>query len=113
MSYCRWTDVGGSVSDLYAYEAAGPQWTVHVASSRISERGSRSGVLPRAVPIGLPFDGQSFTDPSLDAFRARIVQLRDAGYRVPDYVLAQIDEEMSRPDERPARPVSRETGGGE
>jgi hypothetical protein len=46
------------------------------------------------VPIGLAFDGQSFNDPTLSEFRARIVQLRDAGYRVPADVLERIDAEI-------------------
>lgn len=97
MSYCTWTG-GGAVSDVYAYravDAVGPHWVTHVANSRLGERGVTAGLMPRMTPIGGPHDGETFSDPSLDAFRERLVALRADGYRVPDSALARIDQEIA------------------
>lgn len=98
MSYCRWTDKGGR-SDIYCYADVLGGWTTHVASSRVVAGGTQSGVLPRARPIGLPHDGQTFRDPTLEAFRIRVADLRHEGYRVPPYVLERIDEEIASGDD--------------
>lgn len=45
--------------------------------------------------IGLPYDGQSFNDPTLEDFKERLIHLRAAGYRFPDDVLADVDEEIA------------------
>lgn len=44
--------------------------------------------------IGLPYDGETFNDPTLEIFRDRLLELRTIGYRFPDYVLTAIEEEM-------------------
>lgn len=72
MSYCRWSDC-----DIYAYESA-DGYCIHVAGN-----------------VGLANDGESFLLGDLDSFRAKMVELREAGYDVPDYALAAIDSEIA------------------
>lgn len=47
------------------------------------------------VPIGFPHDGETFNDTTLADFHARLLMLRRAGYRFPDSVLAEVNEEMN------------------
>jgi len=49
----------------------------------------------RPTPIGLPFDGQTFNDPTLETFRERLILLRSVGYRFPDEVIEAVDEEIA------------------
>lgn len=65
MSYCRWT----SQCDLYCYKHVDGTWTTHV-------------------------DDKTFKDFSLADFKARLLSLREEGYRFPDYALERIDDEM-------------------
>jgi hypothetical protein len=46
-------------------------------------------------PLGLPYDGQSFNDSTLEDFKARLIHLREVGYRFPDDVLTDVDEEIA------------------
>lgn len=113
MSYCRWSSDNGK-SDLYCYESASG-FVTHVAGNKpvgdapempdiractIDEYNAagqrRSDFLENCErrPIGLAHDGETFTDPDLEAFRERIVGLSAMGYHVPSYVLPKIDEEM-------------------
>jgi hypothetical protein len=46
-------------------------------------------------PIGLPHDGETFHDPDLEAFLARLLGLARLGYRFPDYVVEAVREEIS------------------
>ena len=46
------------------------------------------------VDIGLPMDGKSFNDPTLEDLRYRVLTLIDMGYRVPPGVLERIEEEI-------------------
>lgn len=45
--------------------------------------------------IGLPFDGQSFNDDGPAEMRARLVELRALGYRIPDYVFDDLAKEAA------------------
>jgi hypothetical protein len=45
--------------------------------------------------IGLPEDGKYYTDGTLEEFQERIQWLITLGYKVPDYVLKEIKEEMN------------------
>ncbi|HEX3862744.1 MAG TPA: hypothetical protein VHY35_13720 [Stellaceae bacterium] len=122
MSYCRWSSDDWRC-DLYCYEDVSGGWTTHVANLR------RVGNIPKVdwnllstdvrkfnrqyaaqrasldkmelVNIGLPHDGETFHDYSLEDFRDRITMLRDAGYSCPDYVLEEIDEEIQERDATP------------
>jgi len=116
MSYCRFSS-DNFLCELYCYADTSGGWTTHVAANRVagfiplldeSLLDTNPGayavqlqaqcdfvIAADRVPIGLPYDGETFYDQTLEAFRARIVTLREAGYRCPDYVLAQIDAELA------------------
>jgi hypothetical protein len=122
MSYCRWSS-DDYRCDLYCYEDASGGWTTHVARSRyVGERPHPdwSGLIGRVcdparvalfweqhtalsdwlataerVPIGLPHAGATFNDPTPQAFRDRLIALRELGYHFPDYVLEKIDQEIA------------------
>ena len=49
-------------------------------------------------PIGLSFDGQSFTLETLDDFKDKLLELRKEGYNFPDYVFEDIENEKSQID---------------
>lgn len=46
-------------------------------------------------PIGLKYDGESFTCETLEKFKDTLLMLRAEGYIFPDYVLDDIDYEMN------------------
>lgn len=118
MSYCRWSS-DQYQCDVYAYDT-GPLIIIHVASNRyvladgdtlpeevniadaspeeyLAYNRELSDVLSRAdlVPIGLPFDGESFTEAGPAAAYERLVSLREAGYRVTQSALDALAEEAS------------------
>lgn len=76
MSYCRWSN-----SDIYAYESD-TGYCIHVSGN-----------------VGLPQDGQHYLLDDLESFRAKMIELRKAGYRIPDYVFTAIDAERAHGDE--------------
>ena len=77
LSYCGWSET----CDLCCFSDGDSSWTTHVVHTR------------RA--IGLPFDGETFNDTTLYGFLARLITLRDTGYRFPDDVLERIDREIA------------------
>jgi hypothetical protein len=121
MSYCRWSSLNW-MCDLYCYEDVSGGWTTHVATSRRvrepvpNEDRARADFMADKItakemtrihgeamddlrtislePIGLAYDGETFNDPTLEAFRDRIVMLADAGYIVPEWLISDIEEEM-------------------
>lgn len=119
MSYCRWSSDNWRC-DLYCYEDCGGGWTTHVAGNRLvgeipEARMPRPGAtdadwqtygeahsaqmkwLDTATrePIGLPHDGESFNDSTLAEFKDRLLSLRAIGYRFPDYVLDEVEQELT------------------
>lgn len=124
MSYCRWSS-DDFMCDLYCYADVSGGWTTHVAARRRARKPEvaspytleammlaqrdpeawsalytayhRELAAIHADPIGLPHDGESFNDATLEDFRARVVMLRDAGYNVPAYVIDEIDAEIADP----------------
>lgn len=115
MSYCRWS-TDNFECDIYAYEDVNGGYTLHVASSRfaskipdaslslkdigkpgwLEQHKGRQAVIDASplVAIGGEYDGLTFNEPDLDSFRSRLLQLREAGYAFPDYVLEVIEEEI-------------------
>lgn len=123
MSYCRWSSQDFSC-DVYAYEHVAGGWTIHLAGNRVvgdippvpafppqgcsqdevaawaKEYATASAVRhsflmgAERVDIDLPHAGESFDCQSLEEFRAKMLELREIGYRFPDSVFDQIDEEM-------------------
>ena len=119
MSYCRWS-TDDFKCDLYCY-CSDRGYETHVATRRRSyitppppfvawrhgednaawfERhrvisDMEEGRDYTLEPIGLPCDGQSFTDDSLEEFLARVRSLRAMGYACPDELEAEIEAEIT------------------
>lgn len=118
MSYCRWSS-DQHKSDVYVYDS-GPFIVTHVACNKrvLAEGDERpepvsildagpeaylaytrelEAVLSRAelVPIGLPFDGESFTDPTPAEAAIRLKELRSLGYYVPQFAIDTLLEDAS------------------
>lgn len=119
MSYCRWSSDNWRCP-LYCYADAGGGWTTHVAGNKpigvpeIPPFPYREGEEAKLAEwtaaykaqmeflktaerrdIELPYAGETFNDPTLEAFRDRLLALRAVGYDVPDYVLERVEEEMA------------------
>lgn len=114
MSYCRWSSMNWKC-DLYCYGSSAG-YEIHVGGNRIV------GDVPHQVEwfqgisddefskrhrenmafledadrksIGLQFDGQSYTLSTLEDFKDKLLELREAGYIFPDHLLEEIDEEI-------------------
>lgn len=114
MSYCRWSS-DNFASDVYVYEYVHGGFNIHVAGNRIVgnvpplpnilEVGNDEFVAAhrrqmdfvrsaKHAPIGLPHDGETFNEPDIPATIARLLELRAAGYIVPEYALEALREEM-------------------
>ena len=114
MSYCRWSS-DDFQCDVYVYESA-DGWVTHVASNRavfaapvppmadcmdveavISRHLVVSEMLDDATrkPIGLPHDGESFTDMTAGECADRLESLRELGYVVPQYAIDELREDAA------------------
>ena len=122
MSYCRWSSDDWQC-DLYCYEDVSGGWTTHIAG-RKPIGVPRESPFPVDVPehekeaaikawvdshnaamkfletaeyrdITLPHAGDTFNDPTLEAFKERLLYLRSLGYRFPDYVLETVEQEIA------------------
>lgn len=123
MSYCRWSSEDFSC-DVYCYADCSGGYTTHVAGNRAvgeipktppwpprdadkatvekwaqesAEAHERQGEFLETCerqPIGLPHDSATFNDPDLSSFLARLEGLKALGYNVPDWVIANVREEM-------------------
>lgn len=115
MSYCRWSS-DDYQCDVYCYESdAG--YVIHVAKYRYTFTGplppplvsDSALVVPevrfardeavRALlsdeksPIGLAHDGETFVEQSALEAHGRLLVLREAGYRVPDFAIDKLERE--------------------
>lgn len=111
MSYCRWS-TDDFQCDLYVYADVSGGWTIHVAGNRpvykeplpppipftaetIRPWMERDQIIHRMleqaerVPIGLPYDGQSFND-DRDGTVATLRMLKEAGYQFPHDIIDEI-----------------------
>jgi len=112
MSYCRWSSDNWKC-DLYCYEGS-DGFVTHIANRKLVKEaplvpdllttdnetwskahGSQMDFLKYAKrkDIGLPYDGQTFVDESLEDFLERVKHLKETGYCVPDYVIKSIEDE--------------------
>ena len=132
MSYCRWSSDNWRC-DLYCYEDVSGGWTTHVAGRKrvgeipddrfadfiaktisVEEYSALHVAQLEAVgkcelvDIGLPHDGETFNDPTLEDFRERVIYLRGLGYSCPDYVIEAIDQEIA--DRRAPQEPPKENG---
>lgn len=114
MSYCR-TSSDGWNCDLYCYPSCDGTYVTHVACKRIVgdvpeinwfsddpiERDEayrkREVFLQNAERqnIGLPCDGQSFVDETLEGLIATVKELKAMGYRVPDRAIERMEKELN------------------
>ena len=114
MSYCRWSSDNWRCA-VYCYESD-RGYETHVAANKavgeippeppFSEI-DRPDWLARhkAVlawlrdaerqPIGLSRDGESYLDPDLPSFLARLESLKAEGYNVPQFVIDDVRQELS------------------
>jgi hypothetical protein len=109
MSYCRWS-CDDFQSDVYAYEHCDGFFQIHIASKKrvfkeplpvpveYSPKNKAAWllriikvakILDRSdlVPIGFPFDGQSFSCATEEEMFDKLRELKQVGYRVPEHVL--------------------------
>lgn len=112
MSFCRWSSDNWAC-DLYCYADVSGGYTTHVANHRLAEAAPPVPSDPidpnwaaalreqhvwlrsaQRVPIGLAFDGDTYNDPTLETFLGRLLLLREAGYRFPDYVIDDVRQEI-------------------
>ncbi len=105
MSYCRWTDE----SDVYCYEDCMGGFTTHVAGQRLKPgaelpdlwaAGQRDEDFWAAIdasyePVGFACDGETFNDSDLESLLDRLLELRAMGYKVPEYAIESVREEMN------------------
>lgn len=118
MSYCRFSS-DDFQCDVYVYEDCAGGWTTHVASSRIIFNDPLpprvsidnpvaflirytevSDLVERAtrIPIGLPYDGETFSDETPGECAETLEMLKDAGYNVPQYAIIALKEEDEEGD---------------
>jgi hypothetical protein len=120
MSYCRWSS-DDFRCDVYVYESA-HGWVTHVAGrrhtipaeafppplsewvggpewvSQWAERHARVMDLVKDAPrqnIGLPHDGESYTDPTPGECAGRLESLMAIGYNVPQYAIDELRAESA------------------
>ena len=118
MSYCRFSTDDFNC-DLYAYESDA-EFVIRVAASRhvgdcpsvdwdgfmasrvneqtiVDQQNAQIAWLRTCTrePIAIAGAGESFYEPDLAAFKARLLDLRSLGFRFPDEVLATVDEEIA------------------
>lgn len=118
MSYCRWSD-DDYKCDVYVYQSAScGGYVTHVAGSRyvfkaelpapvkfsdidawIARHKAISDMVDDAdmEPIGLPHDGEDFTDTYPEDCANRLERLRALGYNVPQYAIDSLREEQVPP----------------
>lgn len=125
MSYCRFSSDDWRC-ELYCYGDVSGGITTHVAGNKIvgeipatdwkgfiakritpeefaAQHSAQMKWMETAErkPIGLPHDGESFNDPDLESFLARLLHLRELGYKFPDYVIESVREEIEEEKAQP------------
>ena len=116
MSYCRFSSDNWKCQ-IYAYESCDGGYQIHVASSKpignvpktdlqlirdgkhdeyLKQHKKQMDFLDKCKhgKIGLPFDGDNINCETLQEFKEKMIELREAGYSFPDYVLEDIDYEI-------------------
>ena len=114
MSYCRWSSQNWT-SELYCFEGA-DSFVTHIAMNKIvGDVPEEPNILNTPFreweaahkaamdfmetaehhKIGLPHDGETFYDPTLEEFLARLLYLKEVGYKFPDYVIEEVKQEIA------------------
>lgn len=117
MNYCRFS-TDDFQCDIYCYEDASGGYATHVACNRVIFKDRLPDRVPfdnehalewvarhkkviemlknaDRVPIGLRYDGMSFWDGTEEELLARLIKLRDVGYRFPDSVLNVVSNNIA------------------
>ena len=113
MSICRWS-CNDSLCNLYIYESCHGGFSINVANSKVvyleplppeipfGEEGWLERVYDvrelkkEHVPIGLPYDGQSFSCDTAEEAMKVVDMLKEAGYTAPyDRIYAALMEEYN------------------
>lgn len=118
MSICRWSDDDYQCS-LYIYESE-DWYVIHVAKRKPIykeelpprvDTGNLDDILKRQkkvwkmhdraefVPIGLPYDGEMFIEKTPEDLLKKVIFLKEIGYRVPDFVIRLIKQEIEDKEE--------------
>lgn len=122
MSYCRWS-CDGFRSDVYCYADTAGGYTTHVARNKVAGDIPVVPPMPRTTdrdvlqpwleahnqmmafvaeadhePLGLPVDGESFNDDTLPELLNRLLWLRQLGYRVPQFAIDAVQDEIINPE---------------
>ena len=112
MSYCRWSSDNWKC-DIYAYESCSG-YVIHIAGNRhvgdcpeadLLQEDSKKGLREyrkqmkflescERKPIQLLHAGESFTLNTLEEFRDKLIELKEIGYYIPDYVFEIIKSEV-------------------
>lgn len=116
MSYCRFSDMNHT-SDVYAYQDE-IGFCIMLAQFRynktdnlppmpklgspnfIKEYRQHDMALQKCkdehgmVMINLPYAGETIHVGTLEAFKEKLLELREIGYKFPDWVLGQVDDEL-------------------
>ena len=115
MSYCRWSS-DCFQCDVYVYESD-CGFEIHVAVARhvsetprpeLKENPSVDDTVDYymaclnwaknaevTAPIGLPFDGESFCFSTPKEAAEKLIEIKNAGYYVPQYAIDSLLEEAS------------------
>lgn len=110
MSYCRWSS-DDFQCDVYCYHDVDGTWVTYVAGNRIqfaeplpppgddldfSRMQKVMDIIERSPrkPIGLPHDGECFTDVTPGQAAATLTMLRGMGYIVPQYAIDALQYEQ-------------------
>lgn len=118
MSYCRWS-TDDFQCDVYVYADARGGWTTHVAGRRVVYKEPLPPVVPfpgegesadawferyrkvnamhdeaDLVDIGLPYDGDCFSDDTPSECADRLAMLHDLGYIVPQDAIDALRQEQ-------------------
>ena len=112
MSYCRWSSDDWKC-DLYCYYSVCGNYITHVAGRKhvgvpenphtpmdkeywlFHEKQMKFLDTAEVQDIGLPYDGEHFSDPDLTSFLERVNCLKETGYHVSMWVLESIEEEIN------------------
>lgn len=119
-SYCRWSSENYTC-DLYVYLASDGNYVTHVAAKRvvkamdfptidlssvttiyescIRQRDALSHVIYE--PIGLPYDGHSFTNDNLTDLLQTLIMLKKIGYNIPKNAFLAIIRDIKREPPEP------------
>ena len=117
MSYCRFSSDNWK-SDVYCYESMNGNWVIYVAANRYKDIDNIPKLPPirkdnhedwiekyklqkewiskaEREPIGGPYDGDSFSCPSVSECLSTMLRLQAHGYHVPEKTIEVLKEEYN------------------